>query len=62
MKKIEFIVKLSIYSDRWRLKPIDKTAEGFVPESRGNYVSFFKIFEKFKDGQILKITIKEKAE
>lgn len=63
MRKISFTVKLSRYDYKWHLKPLDKTAEKFVPPSfRGKYISLLQVFEKFKDGDTLKITIEKEKQ
>jgi len=63
MRKVSFTVKLLRYDYKWHLVPLDKTAKQFVPPSfRSKYISFLTLFEKFKDGQVLRITIeKEKT-
>ena len=57
MKKIGFTARLLLFEDRWLLRPLDKNAKVFV--SRGDFMSFHKLFGEFKTGRTLKITVEE---
>ena len=63
MNKIVFKAKLLSYSYHWHLVPVDKKGQQFVaPYYKSKHLSMLKVFEKFKDGDTLKITIeKEKT-